>query len=457
MTTSARVCEAMPMPAQFTFADLFAGIGGFHAALTALGGKCTYAVEIDDAAAKVYERNWHMNPLGDITKHTNDVTAHIPPVDVLCAGFPCQPFSKSGAQRGMDEARGTLFFHIMEVVRAHHPQVLILENVRNLAGPRHRHEWDVIIKQLRAEHYRVADTPAILSPHQLPPERGGRPQVRERVFITATYDPTGVLPNHPEPVFTSKQVIDSFDPHTWNIADILLDDDHVGGCELSRDEISWIDAWDNWVASYRSLNPGVRLPGFPIWVDHWRTEDDLRDMINAGQCDDVPAWKMNFLKKNAALFTANEEMCRSWMAAHDVNSFPPSRRKLEWQAGLTPSLWDALIQLRPSGVRVKPPTYVPALVAITQTSIVGPKRRRLAPRETARLQGLPDWFDFGPQGSPATYKQLGNGVNIGAVWNVIIEHCRRDEAILATTESGRAILACIEDAPPSPDQRLLPH
>ena len=80
------------------------------------------------------------------------------------------------------------------------------------------------------------------------------------------------------------------------------------------------------------------------------------------------------------------------------------------------------MHLRPSGLRAKRATYVPALVAITQTSILGDRKRRLSPREAARLQGLPEWFDFGPQPDAATYKQMGNGVNVGAAFHVLREN-----------------------------------
>src|ERR1039457_2274385 len=88
---------------RFDYIDLFAGIGGFHAALSGLGGRCVYAVEIDEAASGVYARNWGMDPLGDITVDVTEEHVRVPPHDVLTAGFPCQPFSKSGRQRGMDE------------------------------------------------------------------------------------------------------------------------------------------------------------------------------------------------------------------------------------------------------------------------------------------------------------------------------------------------------------------
>ena len=86
------------------------------------------------------------------------------------------------------------------------------------------------------------------------------------------------------------------------------------------------------------------------------------------------------------------------------------------------------MHLRPSGLRAKRATYVPALVAITQTSILGDRRRRLSPREVARLQGLPEWFDFGDQPDAATYKQAGNGVNVGAAYHVFREHVLANSA-----------------------------
>ena len=100
----------------FRFVDLFAGIGGFHGALGALGGECVYASEIDKAAARIYLRNWGIEPEGDITLAANDTTMNVPDHDVLVGGFPCQPFSKSGKQKGMEEARGTLFWNIAKII-----------------------------------------------------------------------------------------------------------------------------------------------------------------------------------------------------------------------------------------------------------------------------------------------------------------------------------------------------
>jgi DNA (cytosine-5)-methyltransferase 1 len=440
--------RSRPAQSSFTFVDLFAGIGGFHAALSGLGGQCVQAVEIDRAAAEVYRHNWGVDAVGDVTEIANDVSVQVPDHDVLVAGFPCQPFSKSGAQRGMDETRGTLYWNILRIIEERGPRVVLLENVRNLAGPRHAHEWQVIVETLREQGYRVADTPAVFSPHLLPPQQGGRPQVRERVFITATLA-SGDVPLDAEPAVTPKPVA-GWDPQTWHLEqDLPLDPNRaVTGCNLSESEELWIGAWDDFVRLMRKARRGRRLPGFPIWADEWVDERDLD--IPAG----TPSWKSDFLRKNAAFYTAYRPLLDHWTDRWGIytDAFPASRRKLEWQAQDTPRLWDTVMHLRPSGIRAKRATYVPALVAITQTSIIGPRRRRLSPREAARLQGLPDWFSFGEQPSSVTYRQLGNGVNVGVVWHVLRQHVLRDEVILKKTAPH--LVEAIHEAPDSPDEAL---
>ena len=453
----------------FTYIDLFAGVGGFHAAMNAYGGRCVYAVEIDPAAAAVYAKNWGYNPLGDITTDADEDVMSVPAHDVLLAGFPCQPFSKSGAQQGMDETRGTLFWNIAQIIRQRKPKVVLLENVRNIAGPRHRHEWQVIIETIRDEGYRVSETPAIFSPHLLPPARGGRPQVRERVFITATYNPKGIGRGLPvEPVALASESIDGWDPQQeWHL-EALLDDAHnISGCELSNSERHWIDAWNDWVETWYEKTEGRRPPGHPIWADAWPDSDaaveahdqvpTYRDLMTHDRT--LPEWKASHLAKNYALYVEHREWIDTWAEQWGVytDRFPVSRRKLEWQAQDEPRLWDTVMHLRPSGIRAKRATYLPALVAITQTSIVGPRERRLSPRETARLQGLPDTFTFAGQKPSATYKQMGNGVNVGVVWHIMREHVFRDEDVLKTTAEGRRILAAVSDAPSSPDAILAKH
>lgn len=397
----------------FTFVDLFAGIGGFHAALSALGGECVYASEIDEAAAKIYQHNWDIPVHGDIVPETDPVVK-VPKHDVLAAGFPCQPFSKSGFQRGMDEARGTLFWNICRILEERRPSLVLLENVRNIAGPRHRHEWDTIVRTLRQLGYQVSSSPAVFSPHLIPPWLGGRPQVRERVFIVGTYVGVEGAQENVDPVVTNAP-IGGWNPQDWVLSDYLQGDDEIAdraNHSLSPSERHWVNIWSEFVVRLRTS--GVeKLPGFPIWVDEFIELDQLS--IDP----ELPSWKANFLRKNAEFYSRNREVLDKWLddfnGLHDV---PPSRRKFEWQAQGAATLADCIMHFRPSGIRAKRPTYVPALVAINQTTILGEPLRRITPREAARLQGLPDSFEFPGQSDSATYKQLGNGVNAGAVYHV---------------------------------------
>ena len=438
----------------FKFVDLFAGIGGFHAALASLGGTCVYASEIDKAASEIYLRNWGQRPDDDITKHANEFVMDVPAHDVLVGGFPCQPFSKSGLQKGMEEVRGTLFWNIAKIIEDHRPSLVLLENVRNLAGPRHIHEWNVIIHTLRELGYRVSDDPLIVSPHQIHPNFGGRPQVRERVFIAATKIPEGSSKFNSRPVVPDlSKAMKDWNSKDWNLSkhlplEKLTTKARKAEVALNESELRWIDAWDDFVVTMRKKLKDQPLPGFPIWVDEWVHADDL--VIPYG----TPDWKETFLRKNSEFYTKHQRTLDAWMKRikiKDENVFPPSRRKFEWQAQDAKTLKETIMHFRPSGIRAKKPTYVPALVAITQTSIIGKQSRRLTIREAARLQGLPDWFDFVGQPNAASYKQLGNGVNVGVVYNVLKAQVMRDVDLLANKP---ALLRAIIDSPDSPDEVL---
>ena len=440
----------------FTFVDLFAGIGGFHAALGSMGGRCVYASEWDKDAARVYERNWNLKPEGDITVAANDKVMDVPAHDVLVGGFPCQPFSKSGKQLGMEETRGTLFWNIARIIEVRKPSLVLLENVRNLAGPRHTHEWKVIMDTLRNLGYRVSSQPMVVSPHLIRPEFGGRPQVRERVFIAATKIPSKLARTalKETDVPSLESVTHGWNPQKWNLSrDLPLENsiskEEKAKVRLSDSEIEWITAWNDFVEIMRDRLKGEPLPGFPIWADDWVHKDEL--VIPEG----TPKWKADFLTKNAAFYTLHKSALDKWLKKwNQLESFPPSRRMFEWQAQDTARLWDTIMHFRPSGIRAKKSTYVPALVAITQTSIVGKLKRRLTVREAARLQGFPDWFDFIDQQDRQSYKQLGNAVNIGAVFNVIRAQVVRDIDLLGDQSS---LVQAILGAPSNPDIVLADH
>lgn len=128
--------------AEFTFIDLFAGIGGFRLACEAQGGECVFSSEIDKHACDTYEDNFGERPAGDITKINS---GDIPRFDLLCAGFPCQSFSMAGKRLGFDDVRGTLVFDIARIIRDKRPRMFLLENVKGLVSHDEGRTLEVIL------------------------------------------------------------------------------------------------------------------------------------------------------------------------------------------------------------------------------------------------------------------------------------------------------------------------
>lgn len=174
--------ENIPFPtldhSTFTFIDLFAGIGGFRLGLQAVGGRCVFSSEWNEAAASVYCDNFGETPFGDITKET--VKSHIPrQFDLLSAGFPCQPFSISGHMKGFEDTRGTLIYDVFDIMDRHRPPVVLLENVKHLKYHNGGRTLSVILSNIRKMGYYVDWR--ILNATSF-----GVPQNRERIIIIAT-------------------------------------------------------------------------------------------------------------------------------------------------------------------------------------------------------------------------------------------------------------------------------
>lgn len=157
------------------FIDLFCGLGAFRLALESFGANCVFSSEIDNSVANVYSQNFGNFPLGDITKiKESDIPNH----DILCAGFPCQPFSISGKKLGFDDTRGTLFFDILRIVKYHKPKIILLENVKNLKTHNKGNTYLTIKDSLESVGYSVFSD--ILNASEF-----GIPQYRERIYIIA--------------------------------------------------------------------------------------------------------------------------------------------------------------------------------------------------------------------------------------------------------------------------------
>lgn len=157
----------------FTFIDLFAGIGGFRIPMQENKGKCVFTSEFNPHAQKSYELNFGEVPFGDITKLDLNI---VPKHDVLTAGFPCQPFSISGKMKGFEDTRGTLIYNVFKIIEMRQPKVVFLENVKHLIHHNDGKTLSTIIKGLEDLGY-------IVSTKLLNASDFGVPQNRERVII----------------------------------------------------------------------------------------------------------------------------------------------------------------------------------------------------------------------------------------------------------------------------------
>lgn len=364
----------------FTFIDLFCGMGGFHRALTNLGGKCVFASDIDTHCQDTYERNFGMRPVGDIRQVQSD---DVPDHDVLCGGFPCQTFSNAGHKAAFEDTRGTLFYEIARIVSVKKPKVLLLENVKHILKVQKGHVFATILNVFQELGYDMKHV--VLSPHMF-----GVPQKRERVYFIGIRNDLGVSSLPPEPVKTKTTILEK-----------KVDKKYTIKPELQK----VCEAWDEMIP----ILVGTPL-GVPILLDYF-TEDETAPTVQK--------WKKTYILKNKAIYEAHKEAWDTWREKHkELLSKRAVYRKLEWQAGKMKEgdtvLKDHFLQLRQSGIRIKNATDFPTLVAIVQTSIVGSQKRYITPRECARLQSFPDSHLL-PEKDQIAYKQLGNSVNVNVV------------------------------------------
>lgn len=403
------------------FADLFAGLGGFHLALARLGHTCVFACETDQTLRQLYALNYGIEAVGDIRKVPD---GDVPPHDILCAGFPCQPFSKAGSQSGLDDPdQGTLFFEIMRLIRSHRPAYLILENVPNFEKHNNGRTWVGIEQLLRDQGYHI--TQKKLSPHYY-----GIPQIRERIYIVGSLTSLASFA-WPRPLATETSIYSILDTHP---ADARIIPERAACClavwqdfldALPRDQKVPHPLW--------SMEFGATYP-YEDTTPHCLPVSELRKYRGShGQPLDVgdreellsllpsharrqqarfPDWKVKFIRLNRDFYHKNRGWIDKWKPK--IMVFPSSFQKLEWNCQGEPrTISRYVIQIRASGVRVKRPTTAPSLVAMTATQvpIIPWEGRYMTPNECKRLQSMQDLKNL-PAGATKAYQALGNAVNV---------------------------------------------
>lgn len=337
---------------QFRFVDLFAGIGGFHIAMHALGGECVFASEKDAFARQTYEHNFSkISPKvfssGSFNTDINDPSLNykkISDFDVLCAGFPCQPFSYAGKNEGFkDKTRGTLFFSILAIIEAKQPQAFFLENVKGLKSHDEGRTLETVVSSLKKLGYYVKW-------EVLDSLRFGVPQKRERWYCVGFKNIDSYLkfqfPLGSNTIVPLSKIVDIHDENP--------------SLKLPRQEVQRIE--------YHFKNAGNNLR-----VQHDNTQYNSKT------------------KKGR----------------HGVFSYQKPDTSLRFHIG------DAAKTQIQEAFYCSLGTYAPTIIC-NRVPKMWDLKRKLSVLEAKRLQGFSDAFEF-PVSDNQAYRQLGNSVAMPVV------------------------------------------
>ena len=312
------------------FIDLFAGLGGFHLALQGLGYKCVFASEIKTELRETYLKNFDdiqpENVIGDLHNFPID---KIPKHDILCAGFPCQPFSQAGKREGLsDPVNGNHFEKIIEILNHHKPKYIILENVPTLEGHDNGYTWGIIKNEL-SKSYEIKFK--ILSPHEF-----GIPQHRKRIYIVGIKKELGSLKEFSFGILTERK-------NNCNISSVL-ESNPKDFTPLKDLTIEHINVWQEFI-QHLSID---EVPRFPIWAAEFganypfeekatinytneelvqykgsfgspiqgvNREEILGFLPPYARRDDLrfPSWKINYIRKNREFYQKHRSWIDQWI------------------------------------------------------------------------------------------------------------------------------------------------
>ena len=419
------------------FVDLFAGVGGFNVGLTNAGHECVGAYEIDDELRRLYESNFPNVPIwADVENIGNE--EKLPAFDILCAGFPCQPYSKAGKQLAENDQRGVLLAKIVEIIHQYKPRAFILENVPNFEKVEGGRIFRKLIDECGALNCGYKVVSKVFTPESI-----GIPGRRKRLYILG-FDETLEF-GWPTPL--------SISPMSFQ----------KSACSHDLVPDRYLSAFDIWEEFLVNTRNAVGVPSHPIWskefgatypiagftpkkylaskqgralftsclgefgktISHDPSANKFRNIPSYADYGglDMPVWKTRFIQKNRDLWNSLGGWKYKWRGR--IMELTNSLQKLEWNWKEAPhfSLYsDVIIQIRSSGIRVKSPDAMPSLTAMssTQIPIIGRARdekRYLSVQEAASLHGLehlPTW----PSRS-AAFHALGNSVSAPVVEKII--------------------------------------
>lgn len=426
------------------FIDLFAGLGGFHKALGGLGHECVFASELDPNLRALYQKNWGIEAHGDIRKIVANEIDVIPKHDILCAGFPCQPFSKAGKQLGRKDNRGTLFDEIVRILEFRKPKYFILENVPSIAMHDDKATWEHMKAKLEELEYEVDS-------HNYSPHEFGVPQHRLRIFIVGAKKSKKGLKHFS---------FDKIEEQKTSLINInkFIEYYPLSAKKLPEKNIECLKLWQEFLDC---LPKETKLLGSPFWgmefgatypyeesyplalspkklgeykgnfgtsLSGLSKEEQSALLPSYARVEkEFPRWKKRYISESRRFYEENKKYVRDVvkrLSRYESQSW----QKLEWNVGDGErQITNYILQFRASGIRVKKVDFFPSLVCTTtQIPIIGWQKRYITKKEGLKLQSL-EGIAL-PEIDNAAFRALGNAVNSKIV-RMIAEQLIKEKAI----------------------------
>lgn len=403
------------------FIDLFAGLGGFHTGFVNSGYECVFACELESHLRELYLKNYGIEPHGDITKVDEKA---IPEHDVMCAGFPCQPFSLAGKKQGSEcPESGKLIDHVIRIAKYHQPKFIVLENVPNVLTIADGSFWDYMKKSFDKIGYKLEYK--IISPVDV-----GIPQNRKRVFIVGSQlgEENFTWPECNE--LNKQSLLDILDSSCnskplepkkvellahWQSLLSKIDLGKFTSISLVAPEFGASYPLDFTSLTLKQMREykgayGVSLAGCTTW-------SELISLLPS-YCQKnrkVANWLDKSVRYSRSLYIKHSKLIDIWSKSIDKKN--NSWQILEWRGKhFEHDIYKHIVQFRASGIRILKPEVAPSLISMTPTQIpiIPSQNRYISAHEAAKLQNLHELKSL-PEGLVNSFKALGNAVNAKVV------------------------------------------